>query len=198
MTPLIAIPAAGMSSRMRGRDKLLEPIDGVPLLLRQTNAALATGLNVRVLIRPQDTERRKALPNDPKLQISTVKDAAEGLAATLRSAVDAAANDQPLLILLPDVPGVTTEDIRCVLTAFADHHGARVVRASDAKGHPGTPICLPAKVLPRFSGLKGDEGGWNALKNEDVVLVRFNTDRATCDLNTPEDWAKWRAEHAED
>ena len=197
MTPLIAIPAAGMSSRMKGRDKLLVPIEGIPLLRRQTNAALATGLNVLVLIRPDDTERRDALPNDPKLQISTVSDAAEGMAATLRSAA-AAANNQPLLILLPDVPGVTTEDIQCVLTAFADHQGTKVVRASDAEGRPGTPICLPANVLSRFLTLKGDEGGRAALKAEEVELIRFNTNRATRDLNTPEDWAEWRAEHADD
>ena len=34
MTCPILILAAGQSSRMRGRDKLLEPVDGVPKLRR--------------------------------------------------------------------------------------------------------------------------------------------------------------------
>lgn len=198
MTPLIAIPAAGMSSRMQGRDKLLELIDGVPLLRRQTNAALATGLNVLVLIRPDDTGRRNALPNDPKLQISTVPEASEGMAATLRRAA-AASGDQPLMILLPDIPGITTEDIQRVLSVFADHRGSKVVRASDTEDRPGTPVCLPAKVATGFSTLKGDEGGRLILnKKNDTELVRLNSDRATRDLNTPKDWAAWRAEHADD
>lgn len=197
MTPLIAIPAAGSASRMQGRDKLLEPIDGTPLLRRQTNAALATDLNVLVLIRPGDTDRRNALPNDPKLQISTVPDASEGMAATLRRAA-AASGDQPLMILLPDVPGITTEDIQRVLSVFVDHRGSKVVRASGTKDRPGTPICLPAKVATGFSTLKGDEGGRSILNEKAVELVRLNSDRATRDLNTPEDWAAWRAEHADD
>ena len=40
----ILILAAGQSSRMRGRDKLLEEIDGVPLLRRQVDMARAAGL----------------------------------------------------------------------------------------------------------------------------------------------------------
>ncbi|MGI9395714.1 MAG: nucleotidyltransferase family protein [Boseongicola sp.] len=196
MTPLIVIPAAGASSRMRGRDKLLELVDGTPLLCRQTNIALATGLNVLVLLRPGDRERRGTLPDEPRLQISSVPDAAEGIAATLRCAATAAI-DKSLLILLPDVPGISTAEIQDVLSVFARHHGEKVARASDPDGNPGTPICLPAKVVNQFSKLKGDEGGRKFLLGEDIELVRFSTNRATRDLNTPEDWADWRAEQTE-
>ena len=48
MKPLIVIPAAGQSTRMRGRDKLLEPIRGVPLIRRQAQAAAGTGADVLV------------------------------------------------------------------------------------------------------------------------------------------------------
>jgi molybdenum cofactor cytidylyltransferase len=181
---------------MRGRDKLLEIIEGEALLCRQTNAALATGLNVHVLIRPGDAERKNSLPVDPRLEISTVPDADEGMAATLRHAATMVA-DQSMLILLPDVPGIRTEDIQSVLLAFAYHRGKMVVRASDAEGHPGTPICLPAKVVAQFSKLEGDEGGQKLLKKYDVELIRFDNDRATRDLNTPEDWANWRADQTD-
>ena len=39
----ILIPAAGGSTRMRGRDKLLEDVGGTPLLARQVRVALSTG-----------------------------------------------------------------------------------------------------------------------------------------------------------
>jgi len=196
VNPLIVIPAAGASSRMRGRDKLLEIIESETLLCRQTSAALATGLKVLVLIRPGDTERRRCLPSDPKLDVSTVHDTKEGIAATLRHAA-AMAEDQPILILLPDVPGIRTEDIQAVLSAFADHRGRKVVRASDLDGNPGTPVCLPAHVVAQFPELEGDEGGQKLFKKEDVELIRFETDRATRDLNTPKDWVKWRAEQTD-
>lgn len=180
---------------MQGRDKLLEPIDGVPMLARQVNAALATGLNVLVMIRPNDAERRAVLPQDPKLEISIVHDADEGMAATLRTAATAASG-LPLMILLPDIPGITTADIQSVLSAFKMHHEKKVVRASDAKDRPGTPICLPAEIAARLLELEGDEGGQRMLRGQQVELVRFDTDRATHDLDTPEDWVSWRADNA--
>ena len=47
MIPIVIL-AAGASSRMRGRDKLLELVDGVALLRRQVERALNTGAKVFV------------------------------------------------------------------------------------------------------------------------------------------------------
>ena len=57
----ILLLAAGSSSRMRGGDKLLEPVAGRPLLTRIAEAALATGLPVHVALppdRPASAARR--------------------------------------------------------------------------------------------------------------------------------------------
>ncbi|MCB1394509.1 MAG: NTP transferase domain-containing protein, partial [Rhodobacteraceae bacterium] len=54
--------AAGASRRMAGRDKLLEPVDGAPLLRRQARAAVAAGTGpVAVTLPPDDRTRRAAL-----------------------------------------------------------------------------------------------------------------------------------------
>ena len=47
---LVLIPAAGSSSRMRGGDKLLEPVGGIPLLRRQAmwRSALSWQLAVQL------------------------------------------------------------------------------------------------------------------------------------------------------
>ena len=50
ISPIILIPAAGRSSRMRGRDKLLEQVGGIPLLRLRVEAALATGHQVLVTL----------------------------------------------------------------------------------------------------------------------------------------------------
>ena len=65
--PIILL-AAGQSSRMRGRDKLLEMVDGQPLLRRQAAMALAV-TDAPVLV---------ALPAAPHPRY----DAIEGLAVT--------------------------------------------------------------------------------------------------------------------
>ncbi len=184
---------------MKGRDKLLEKVDGKPLLRRQTEAALNSGCPVMIAV-PVGHTRQDALEG-LNVTIITVRDAAEGLGATLRTAALFAARhapDRPMMVLLPDVPGIGPFDIRSVMGRFEAEGRDRVVRATDDTGRPGTPLIVPPRVLPRFCELGGDDGGKSALANEDVVLVPISGDRATRDLDTPEDWARWRAKQADD
>jgi CTP:molybdopterin cytidylyltransferase MocA len=174
---------------MRGRDKLLEKVRGMAILRRQTLAALATGLDVVVLVRPDDQARRNVL-NDLGVIFVDVPDARDGMSSTLRLAAAWPTPPRPMMLLLPDVPGVTRTEILAVLDAF---NGTDPVRASDPDGRPGTPIVFPARLLPRFAELNGDSGGREILSDETVALVRFEDDRATRDLDSPEDWDDWRA-----
>ena len=176
---------------MKGRDKLLETLNGVPLLRRQVLAAMTTGCPVAVTLRDADAERRAALAEVP-VHIEPMPDAGEGMAASLRRAVGMLIDGQSLGVLLPDVPGMAGSDIGVVLEAFRGGSEQRVTRASDPEGRPGTPLFLPHSVARLFAGLRGDEGGRGVLKGREVELVRFDDDRATIDLDTPEDWAAWR------
>lgn len=174
---------------MRGRDKLLENVDGEPLLRRQARAALASGCPVLVGVPPGGTGRRRALEG-LDLTLIDVAEAAEGLGATLRTAAVRIAG-RPMAVLLPDVPGVGAPEIAAVLAAFAEDPD-RPLRAADPDGRPGTPLVVPARLMPAFARLAGDDGGKSALAGETVGLLRFPDDRATRDLDTPEDWADWR------
>lgn len=192
MTPLIVIPAAGSSTRMRGRDKLLEDVGGEPLLRRQARQAVATGCPVLVCLPGESAFRQQALAG-MDVDVLVVPDADEGMGATLRAAARHVlqTRDLPMAVLLPDVPGVDTGDIVTVLTAF-EEDPASAIRAADPDGRPGTPLFVPARLIPEFAGLRGDDGGKSVLKGEAVRLVTFPDDRATRDLDTPEDWASWR------
>ena len=196
MTPLIVIPAAGLSSRMRGQDKLLERVNGEALLRRQTKTAVATGCPVMVCLPPEAEDRQKVIADLPVTQI-LVPDAAEGIGATLRTAALFAARhapERPMMILLPDVPGIETEDILTVINAYQDQDADAPVRATDTSGRPGTPLVIPNRLLAEFAKLTGDSGGKSILRPEVVTLVPISGTRATRDLDTPEDWAAWRAE----
>ncbi len=176
---------------MRGRDKLLETIRGVPLIRRQAQAAAGAGASVLVLLPEVNTPRREALIG-LRVGVEPVLNSHDGLSATLRHAA-IRAGERPLAILLPDVPGVTSAEIRAVLNAFDGEH---VTRATDPEGRPGTPIVFPIRLLPAFSRLTGDDGARSLLSDEDVTTVPFPDDRATHDLDTPEAWSRWRRRHA--
>ena len=81
----IIIPAAGMSSRMRGRDKLLMEVGGEPLLFRQTKAALATGHPVIVALPRANAPRHSSL-KALAVQIAEIADVRLGMGASIAAA----------------------------------------------------------------------------------------------------------------
>ncbi|MEO3414801.1 nucleotidyltransferase family protein [Roseovarius sp. CAU 1744] len=192
---LILIPAAGASSRMRGRDKLLELVDKHPLLARQIGIALQTPATVLVTLPPDARDRTAIVEGivDDRLEALIVDDAEEGLAASLRAAVRFAAKQEhdpeALMILLADMPEIEAADLHRLMQAF---DGKTVVRATDADGRVGHPVIIPPRLFPDLDGLSGDQGARRALDGEHIITVPLAGHRATTDLDTPEDWAAWR------
>ncbi len=179
---------------MLGRDKLLERVEGTPLLRRQAGNAMESGCRVVVALPKGDVARQEVLKG-LELTMIEVEDAGEGLGATLRAAtlhVMELAPDRAMMILLPDVPGITASDIKSVIKRFDAAGGDTPTRATDASGRPGTPLIVPPRLLPQFAKLKGDEGGRAVLNDETITFVQLRGDRATRDLDTPEDWRAWR------
>ena len=193
MSLTILIPAAGTASRMRGADKLLEDVDGEPMLRRQ--ARLARGLcpQVIVTLRQDDPARRKALEG-LDITVLPVAEAAEGMAASIRAGVALAKGACGLMILPADMPDLEADDLRAVLRAFMAAPSA-ILRATSASGEPGHPVMFPADLFADLARIKGDEGARAILKQHRSRLrtIPLSGQRATTDLDTPEDWAIWRA-----
>jgi CTP:molybdopterin cytidylyltransferase MocA len=197
MTPEILILAAGAATRMRGVDKLMEPIDGRPLIARLALEALATGCPVTVALPPGGGPREAALAGLPVTRLR-VPDPATGIAASLRAGLMALPAPAPVLVLLGDMPELTASDLRHVLTAFASAP-QRIHRGAGADGTPGHPVIFPPWARDELMALTGDQGARPLLARHaaEVTLVPLPGTHATCDLDTPEDWAAWRASRRE-
>ena len=185
---------------MRGRDKLLELVAGEALLRRQALAALGVGERVVVTLGPDQPLRAAALEG-LAAEVLPVPEAAEGLAASLRAgdavARGGAAEGAALLVMLADMPEIGAEDLAAVIAAHLAAPGA-VIRAAGEDGTPGHPVLVPARMLAGLAALRGDRGARELLRGELLrgevpVLVPLPGRRALTDLDTPEDWAAWRA-----
>ncbi|WP_269148139.1 nucleotidyltransferase family protein [Roseinatronobacter bogoriensis] len=188
----ILLPAAGASRRMRGTDKLLQPVDGQPILRLVTQRALQATPYVGVALRPEHVERQQALSGLPVI-ILPVKDASEGLAASLRAGASwaLAQNTEALMVALPDMPDITADDMRDLIAAQARQPN-QPMRASTVDGQPGHPVILPSALFPEMKNLVGDMGARTLLGSHSTGLHPLPGLRAVLDLDTPEQWALWR------
>lgn len=185
----ILLLAAGASSRMRGRDKLLEEVDGRPLLRRQAEAAVATGAPVIATLPPRAPGRRAALAGLP-VAVVEVPDAAEGMARSLSAGARAAGAPRGLLVVLADMPEITAEDMAALIEAF---DGRTILRGAAEDGTPGHPVLFPRHLLADLAGLSGDSGAREIIREHGARPLPLPARHALTDLDTPEAWDAWRA-----
>ena len=123
-------------------------------------------------------------------------DCVEGMAASLRAGLAAVeARADAVLVLLADLPEVGVADIDRQIAAFDPAEGREIVRAVSADGRPGHPVLIGRRFFEDLRGLAGDQGARSVLAAAADFVVEVPTagDAALVDLDTPEDWAAWRA-----
>lgn len=199
----IVIPAAGASRRMRGKDKLLQIVDGQPLLRRQVKVALATGAHVVVTL-PDHAHPRAAVLQGLPVQIISVPDSNLGMSASLRRGIGMLRGNGILprgfraaMILPADMPELTTADLQAVMQAFDNQAHPTLQQGTSANGTPGHPVLFPADCFMALMAVSGDQGARQVLRHNKHRLryVTLPGEHALIDLDTPEAWAEWRSEN---
>lgn len=190
----ILLLAAGRSSRMRGADKLMQVIDGQPLITRSCQRALHTDLPCYVALPNLNHPRARACAQScATANLIEVSEAAEGMGASIRTGVRALPDEIEAVMILPgDMPDLETEDLARLASHFTDP-GGPILRATAEDGTPGHPVLFPRATFAELSDLKGDQGGRSILQRLAVQLVPLPGRRALTDLDTSEAWEMWRA-----
>jgi CTP:molybdopterin cytidylyltransferase MocA len=190
----ILILAAGASRRMRGADKLLQEVRGVPLLRDRATTALATGCKVWLTLPLRALKRRFVLAG-LDVAVVEVPDAGDGMAASLRAGIAALPdNIAGIVVLLSDMPDITEEDISNIINAFQSDAHANIWRGTSVDGVAGHPVLFPRWCFPALLALTGDQGAREVLRAhaDRVATIALPDQHALTDLDTPEAWATWR------
>ena len=177
---------------MRGRDKLLLKVRGVPLLRRSVDSARDAGLDPLVILGTDHQARRLALGGSGA-RICEAPEVREGMGGSIRAGIARLPDrTQGVLIVLPDMPGIRAREMKTLVAAA---RGDTIIRAASRTGIAGNPVLFPAHYFPDLLELKGDRGARMLLSETagKVRLVRLGGYRALVDLDTPESWQAWRA-----
>ncbi len=188
--------AAGASRRMRGRDKLMEPVAGMPVLRRVVEAALASRADRVLVVLPPDAQARRGALAGSAAEIVVAQDAAEGMAASLGAGMRALGEaTDAVVILLADMPETEAAGIDRLIAAFDPEERREICRAVAEDGTPGHPVLFGRRFFEALAGLSGDRGARDVVtaSPEFIADVAMAGRAPLVDLDTPEDWAAWRA-----
>lgn len=180
-----AILAAGEGSRFGGPKQLAE-LHGRPLLEHAVAAmtAVAALQRVIVVLGAHAAEIRAAVGLG-RAEPVDCPGWREGIAASLRCALDSLPDADPLVIALGDQPGITPEAIQVVLQVALEHPSRQAVRAVYG-GLPGHPVVVRPSLLGQLRGLTGDEGARRLLAGSDALEVECAELARHADIDTRE------------
>ena len=195
--PIILL-AAGTAARMRGRDKLLERVDGMSLLRRQAEMARRVTTGPVLVTLPPPPHARYAELEGVDVTKIIVPNPEEGMNASIRAGFAALPDGtERAMVLLADLPELTEIDLNDVVQSAEFNNEFRITRGITVDGKQGHPIIFAAPLFPELTRLTGDSGGREVVaQNADSInLVPLPGQHARRDLDTPEDWAAWRHEN---
>ena len=194
----IILLAAGQSHRMRGRDKLLEPVGQGTMLEHAANAALASQADAVLVALPPQADARRARLAGLAVRPIDASDFAEGMGGSLRNAMAHIGPEvEAVIVALADMPEVTPAHYNALIKAYNPAQNHEICRAQTADGTQGHPVLFGRRFFEALGDSAGDSGGKAVVRSsaDYVVNVPTKGQGAALDLDTPEAWAAWRAGH---
>lgn len=187
--------AAGRSGRMGEADKLVQSVDGAPLLRRVAQAALASGAGeVVVVLGPAEDRRtadRRAALAGLDVLVAHNDRSEEGMASSIRAGLAAVSARSDAAAILPaDLPLLDAAHVDAVIAGFNPRDRFAIRRALDERGDPGHPVLFGRGHFGALAALEGDQGARAVLAAHPDRVTEVATPGlgATTDLDTPEDW----------
>ncbi|WP_377297989.1 NTP transferase domain-containing protein [Rhizobium sp. SGZ-381] len=198
--------AAGRASRMGDAGhKLLAEFDGVPLVRRVAERALAAAAShdadgqpdnrgeeqvpepLVVVTGHRGTDVSQAL-SGLDLTLVDNPDYASGMASSIKAglASSALSDVSGVMVLLADMPAVSAHDLQTLQDAFRKAEGRAIVRAV-AGGKRGNPVILPRATFGELMLLQGDVGARHVIETCGLPIIDVEIGEAAhIDVDTPD------------
>ena len=181
------VMASGLSARY-GKNKLLEELDGRPVILRTVEALIAAGLAPLAVVRSAELG---ALMD--RAGVACVRHDGPLKSDTMRAGLEALPPDAAGWLFMPaDQPLVLPDSLKRLATRFLENPD-RAVRLGFGDT-PGSPVIFPAACREALLAYRGDRGGMDVLKSRRIPCdtVQAAHPWELWDVDMPESMARAR------
>ena len=165
----VVVPAAGLSRRFGGPNKLLQPWGKGTVVGAVVGALLSCGLPVIVV-----TGRDADLVAEAVTPAKAVYNErfAEGLGTSIACGVDACPDCDGFLVALGDMPELRPDVVQALLSSFNDAAAILAPVYEAEPDRPGHPVLFGSAYREELSCLEGDEGARSVMvANKDRIKL---------------------------
>jgi len=188
--------AAGLSSRMAPRNKLLAVLPGGQTMIAGTvDRVLASKASPVIVVVGHQEQLIRAALTGKNVSFVQAPDHAEGMAASLRAGIAAISDGVgAVLICLGDMPLVETSSLNQIMSAYDPAEGREIILPVH-DGQRGNPVLWGQRFFNDLRTLSGDSGARQIMHKymEYVSEVSVDSDAVLRDFDTPEALAGFSA-----
>lgn len=180
--------AAGTSSRFGEANKLLQRVDGEPIVRQVVSTLLETDLAEVVVVVGHEADAVRDALSDVDVRIRENDAYEAGQSTSVREGVRDAAErgSDAVLVALGDMPFVSPASVTALLTAYEDWDSTVLAAAWD--GRRGNPVLFDARHFDALTDVGGDIGGREILLTaNDAALVETGDPGVRRDVDEPTD-----------
>lgn len=179
-----AIILAAGEARRFGRNKLIEKVGDKTIIERVLDAV--KDLDRIVIVGKYYKDLMPYLENEVVVYNPNWN---EGLSSSLKLGLRFFSDYDGVLVLLGDMPLISSETIKRIISAFKEGCSAVV---PTYKGQRGNPVLISRKLFEKLKNLKGDIGARAILVEERNVCEVECGKEVIIDVDTPSDLASVR------
>ncbi len=161
-----AVLMASGSGRRFGGNKLLHPVDGVPMIRRAFQAAPAELFDRACVV--SCYPEILALAGERGYLPVPNPQADQGQSASVRLGLSRLADLDGVMFCVCDQPWLRRDSVERLLADFYAHPGC--ICSLSWRGERGSPAVFPSRLFPELRALTGDRGGGGVIRAHQDLL----------------------------
>lgn len=186
------VPAAGMSTRMGGVNKLLLTFRGKALIEHAVDTLLSSEVDEIIVVLGYEAEKVKEKLKGKRVRVVENSSYHEGMGTSIRAGLAAVPPEaSAIMIYLADQPLLEPDDLNRLIRAFAEAKDKnKSIVVPFFRGQRGNPVILDSCYKEAILEIVGDMGCKHVIKrNPDrVLVVEMETDHVLRDIDRIEDY----------
>ena len=187
--------AAGRSSRMAGANKLLESLNGKPMVRAAVEAAVYGNLAPVIVVTGHEPNKVASMLGGLDTLFAHNPNYAEGLSTSLAAGIATVPDAcEGACVLLADMPSVTADHVKRLIAAF-DPGAKAAICVPTYEGQRGNPVLFARAFFPAMQSLSGDVGARGIVQANaaSVREVEMPDAGVLADVDTPDALHRARA-----
>ncbi len=189
----IILLAAGLSSRMGNRNKLLMPFRGQPLVRYVAQQLIKSKAGPITVITGHDANLIEQALDDLSLNFKFNPNYSSGQMSSVQCGVQNLKKDtQGIMIALADMPDLTSRDYQGITKGFYNKNCDKIV-VPYFSGKRGNPIIIPKRLTDEIINGSLQAGCRRLIESrpQDVHKLDVTSASHTTDIDTPNDYSYW-------